>query len=67
MTQNLSNDPATTRSVSENMVSWASKNAYKQEFGRPEYTGRVRQVGPNVTPVCGACFSCWAHSQGGSS
>jgi hypothetical protein len=29
--------------------------------------GRVQQVGPNVTPVRGMCFSYRARSQGGSS
>jgi hypothetical protein len=67
MTQNLSNDHAATQSVSEDTVRWASNDAYEQALGRPEYAGRVRQVGPNVTPVCGTYFSYRARSQGGSS
>jgi hypothetical protein len=57
MTQNLSSDPAATQSVSNDMVRWAPNDAYEQALGRPEYMGRVRQVGPNVTPVRGTCFS----------
>jgi hypothetical protein len=56
MTQNLSNDHAATQSVSEDTVRWASNDAYEQALGRPEYAGRVRQVGQNVTPVRGTCF-----------
>jgi hypothetical protein len=67
MKQNLSSDPAATQSVSEDMVRWAPNNVYEQALGRLEYGGRVRQVGLNVTPVCGTCFSYQARSQGGSS
>jgi hypothetical protein len=52
---------------SEDTVRWAPNDTYEQALGRPEYTGRVRQVGPIVTPVRGTCFSYWARSQGGSS
>jgi hypothetical protein len=48
-------------------VRWAPNEAYEQAVGRPEYAGRVRQVGPNVTPVRGACFSYRPRSQGGPS
>jgi hypothetical protein len=51
MTQNLSSDPVATQSVSEDIVRWAPNDAYEQALGRPEYAGRVWQVGPNVTPV----------------
>jgi hypothetical protein len=67
MTQNLSSDPTATQSVSEDTVHWAPNDAYEQALGRPEYAGRARQVGPNVTPVRGTCFSYRARSQGGSS
>jgi len=66
-TQGLSSDPAATQSVSGDTVRWASNDAYKQAVGRPEYAGRVRQVGPNVTPVRGTCFSYRSCSQGAPS
>jgi hypothetical protein len=65
MTQGLTSDPAATQSVLEDTVRWAPNNVYKQVVGMPEYAGRVRQVGPNVTPVRGTCFSYRARSQGG--
>ncbi|XP_062151094.1 uncharacterized protein LOC133859636 isoform X3 [Alnus glutinosa] len=64
MMQSLSSDPAATQSVSADTVRWAPNNAYKQAVGRPEYAGRVRQVGPNVTPVRGTYFSYRPRSQG---
>lgn len=64
MTQSLSTDPAATDSVSSDTVRWAPGDAYEQAVGRPEYGGRVRQVGPNVTPVCGTCFSYRARTRG---
>lgn len=67
MTQNLSSDPAATQSVLEDTVRWAPNDAYEQALGRLEYAGRVRQVGPNVIPVRGTCFTYRAHSQGRSS
>lgn len=67
MTQSLSSDPAATQSVSADTVRWAPNDAYEQAIGRPEYAGRVRQVGPNVTPVRGTCFSYRPRSQGGPS
>lgn len=63
MTQSFSSDPAATQSVSGNTVRWALNGAYEQAVGRPEYTGRVRQVRPNVTPVGGTCFSYRPRSQ----
>jgi hypothetical protein len=42
MTQNLSNDPAATQSMSEDRVRWAPNDAYEHELRRPEYAGRVR-------------------------
>jgi hypothetical protein len=62
MTQRLSSDPAATQSVLEDMVCCAPNNTYEQALGRPEYAGRVRQVGPNVTPVRGTYFSYQARS-----
>jgi hypothetical protein len=67
MTQNLSSDPAAMQSVSGDTVRWAPNDEYEQAVGRPEYTGRVPQVGPNVTPVHGTCFSYMVRSQGGPS
>jgi hypothetical protein len=67
MTQSLSSDPAATQSVSADTVRWAPNDAYEQAVGRPEYAGKVRQVGPNVTPVQGTCFSYRPRSQGGPS
>jgi hypothetical protein len=67
MTQNLSSDPAAMQSVSVETVRWASNDAYEQALGRPEYAGRVQQVGPNVTPVRGKCFLYRARSQEGPS
>jgi len=63
MTQSLSSDPAATQSVSEDTVHWAPNDAYEQALGRPEYSGRVWQVGPNVTPARGTCFSYQAHRE----
>jgi len=57
MTQSLSSDPSATQSVSADTVRWAPNYVYEQAVGRPEYAGRVRLVGPNVTPVRGTCFS----------
>jgi len=62
MTQSLSSDHAATMSVSEDMVHWAPNDVYEQALGRPEYAGRVRQVGLNVTPVRGTSFSYQARS-----
>jgi hypothetical protein len=67
MTQSLSSDPAATQSVSADTVHWAPNDVYEQTVWRPEYEGRVRQVGPNVTPVRETCFSYRPLSQGGPS
>jgi hypothetical protein len=67
MMQNLSSDPVATQSVLEDTVRWAPNDAYEQALGRPEYAWRVRQVGPNVNPVRGTCFSYWTRSHGGPS
>jgi hypothetical protein len=67
MTQNLSIDPVATQSISQDTVCWAPNDSYEQAIGRPEYAGRVRQVGLNVTPVHGTCFSYRSRSQGAPS
>jgi hypothetical protein len=67
MTSSLSSDPAAIQSVSEDTVRWAPNDACKKELGRPEYVGRVRQVGENFTPVWGTSFSYQACSQAGPS
>jgi len=67
MTLSLLSDPAVTQSVLEDTVCWARNAAYEQGLGRPDYAGRVRYFGQNVTPVRGTSFSYWAHSQGGPS
>jgi hypothetical protein len=67
MAQNLFIDPAATQSVSQDTVRWAPIDTYEQAIGRPAYAGRVRQVGPNVTPVCGTCFAYKSRSQGAPS
>jgi hypothetical protein len=55
------------QSVSQDTVRWAPNDAYEQAIGRPEYAGRVRQVGPNVTLVRGTCFAYRSRSQGAPS
>jgi hypothetical protein len=67
ITQGQPNDPVATQSISEDTMRWAPNDAYEQVLGKPEYTGRDRQVGPNVTPVRRTCFSYRTRSQGGSS
>jgi len=67
MAWNLSTDPTATHSVSQDTVRWAPNDAYEQAIGRPEYAGRVRQVGPNVTTVRGTCFAYRSRSQGAPS
>jgi hypothetical protein len=65
--QSLSSDPAVTQNVSTDTVRWALNDSYEQAVGRPKYAERIRQVGPNVTPVQGTCFSYRPRSQGGPS
>jgi hypothetical protein len=67
VTQGLSSDLAATQSVLGDTVRWAPNDVYEQAVGRPEYAERVRQVGPNVTPVRGTCFSYRSCSQGAPS
>jgi hypothetical protein len=53
MKELLPTDPATTSSITEGTVWWASNNAYSQVISnKAEYAGRVCQVGPNILPVC---------------
>jgi hypothetical protein len=65
MTQGLSSDPAAMQSVSERHGALGTERRVRTGGGRPEYAGRVRQVGPNVTPGRGTCFLYRARSQGG--
>jgi hypothetical protein len=58
MKELLPTDPAIESSITEGIVRWAPNDAYSQAIGnKPEYTGRVRQVGPNVLPVRGTIHS----------
>lgn len=63
MTQSIPNDLVATQSISEDTVCWASNDAYEQVLGKPEYVGRVRQVGLNITPVQGTSYSYSTRSQ----
>ncbi|XP_059441611.1 uncharacterized protein LOC132173941 isoform X2 [Corylus avellana] len=64
MEELIPTDPAASSSVTERTVRWASNNAYAQAIGnKPEYAGRVRQVGPNVLPVRGTIHSYYTPSQ----
>jgi hypothetical protein len=55
------------QSISEDTVRWAPNDAYEQALGKPEYTGRVRQVRPNNTPIWGTSYSYHTRSQAGPS
>jgi hypothetical protein len=67
MTQSILNDLAATQSVTLDAVRWAPNDAYKEVLGKPEYAGRVWQVGPNVCPVRGTSYSYRTRSQAGPS
>jgi hypothetical protein len=54
-------------SMTQGTVRWAPNDVYEQVLGKPEYAGRVRQVGPNVLPVRGTTRSCYIPSQARSS
>jgi hypothetical protein len=45
MTQSISNDPAATQNVSEDMVCWAPNDTYEQVLGKPEYAGEFGKLG----------------------
>ena len=58
MKELIPTDPAAISSIIEGTVRWAPNNAYSQAMGnKAEYTGQVRQVGPNVLPVCDSIHS----------
>jgi hypothetical protein len=67
MTQLIPNDPAATHSMTKGTVRWEPNDAYEQAIGKPEYAGRVRQVGPNVFPIRGTTYSYYTPSQTRSS
>ncbi|XP_059448932.1 uncharacterized protein LOC132180095 [Corylus avellana] len=58
MKELLPTDSAATQSVTEGTVRWAPDDAYAQGMGnKPEYAGRVRQVGAGILPVRGSIHS----------
>jgi hypothetical protein len=63
MTQSIPNDPTAMQSVTEGTMRWALNDAYEQTLGKPEYAGRVQQVGPNILPVWGTSYSYRTPSQ----
>ena len=51
-------DLAAALSIIEGTVRWAPNDAYSQAINnKPEYTGRVCQIGPNVRPMRGTAHS----------
>jgi hypothetical protein len=64
MKELIPTDHAASSSVTEGTVRWAPNDAYAQAHGnKPEYAGRVRQVGPNILPVRGSIHSYYTLSQ----
>jgi hypothetical protein len=64
MTKLIPTDPAALSSVTQGTVRWASNDAYAQAHdNKPEYAGRVRQVGPNILPVRETIHSYYKPSQ----
>jgi hypothetical protein len=60
----ISNDLATSSSVIKGIVRWAPNDAYAQALeNKPEYVGRVRQVGLNILTVWGSIHSYYTSSQ----
>jgi hypothetical protein len=60
----MPNDPAAVSSVTEGTVRWCPGDAYSQALGnKPEYAGRVRQVGPGPLPVRGSTRTYYTPSQ----
>jgi len=57
MTQSIPNDLAAAQCVSEDTERWAPNGTYEQALGKPEYVGRVRQVGSSITLVHGTTYS----------
>jgi hypothetical protein len=57
-------DSAESSSITQGTTRWRHDDAYAQALGnKPEYAGRVRQVGPNVWPVRGSIRSYHTPSQ----
>jgi hypothetical protein len=57
-------DSAESSSITQGTVHWKHDDAYAQALGnKPEYAGRVRQVGPNIWPVRGSIRSYHTPSQ----
>ncbi|XP_059448234.1 uncharacterized protein LOC132179516 [Corylus avellana] len=64
MEELIPTDPAASSSMTEGTVRWAPNDAYAQAHGnKPEYAGRVRQVGPYILPVRGNIHSYYTPSQ----
>jgi hypothetical protein len=64
MLELMPNDPAAASSVTEGTVRWCPGDAYSQALGnKPEYAGRVRQVGPGPLPVRGSTRTYYTPSQ----
>jgi hypothetical protein len=55
MLELMANDSAASSSVIEGTVQWCPNNVFSQALGnKPEYVGKVRQVGPGILPVRGS-------------
>jgi hypothetical protein len=64
MLELMPNDPVAVLSVTEGTVKWCPGDAYSQALGnKPEYAGRVRQVGPGPLPVRGSTRTYYTPSQ----
>jgi hypothetical protein len=64
MLELMPNDLAAVSSVTEGTVRWCPGDAYSQALeNKPEYAGRVRQVGPGVLPVWGSTQTYYTPSQ----
>ncbi|XP_059434867.1 uncharacterized protein LOC132167849 [Corylus avellana] len=64
MKELIPTDPAASSSITEGTVKWAPNDAYAQAHGnKPEYAGRVRQLGSGILPVRGSIRSYYTPSQ----
>jgi hypothetical protein len=64
MLELMPNDLAAVSSVTEGTVRWCPGDAYSQALrNKPEYAGRVRQVGPGLLPVRGSTRTYYTPSQ----
>jgi hypothetical protein len=64
MLELMPNDLAAVSSVTEGTVRWCPGDAYSQALGnKPEYAGRVKQVGPGILPVRGSTQTYYTPSQ----